>query len=144
MHKCSCRPLHPTPSTNPDHHPFHPASPHVTLGCGHLPPLAPPAFTAFPPCYDNRQSLSHTIMMIIANPPFKAQKAEIARFAHPPPLSYLWLLASSVHIVCRPGIRYPLTGVVYGICHTRYLRILGKTIHFFYGIALSDHKKSVA
>ena len=83
-------------------------------------------------------------MMIIANPPDKAQKAEVARFAHPPPLSYLWLLASLVYIVCRPGIRYPLTGVVYGICQTRYLRILGKTIHFFYGFALSDHKKSVA
>ena len=82
--------------------------------------------------------------MIIANPPVKAQKAEIARFAHPPPLSYLWLLTSLVHIVCRFGIRYPLTGVVYGICRTRYIRILGKTILFFYGVALSDHKKSVA
>ena len=82
--------------------------------------------------------------MIIANPPDKMQKAEIARFAHPPPLNYLWLLASLVHIVCRTGIRYPLTGVVYGLCHTRYIRILGKTILFFYGVALSDHKKSVA
>lgn len=33
-------------------------------------------------------------MMIIANPHFKAQKAEIARSAHPPPLSYLWSLLS--------------------------------------------------
>lgn len=53
------------------------------------------------------------------------------------------MLASSVYIVCRPGIHYPLTGVVYGICHTRYIRILGKTTFFFYGVALSDHKKSV-
>lgn len=32
-------------------------------------------------------------MMIIDFPPCKTQKAALARFAHPPPLSYFWFLA---------------------------------------------------
>lgn len=44
--------------------------------------------------HDNRHTLSHTIMMIIDNPPCKTQKAHNKRFAHPPPLSYLWMRQS--------------------------------------------------
>ena len=57
------------------------------------PSLGRPAFPISPPCSDNRLILSHAIIMIIHNPPFEMQKAELPRFAHPPPLNYIWPLA---------------------------------------------------
>ena len=59
----------------------------------YFPPLGRPAFPISPPCSDNRHILSHAIIMIIHNPPFEMQKAELPRFAHPPPLNYIWFLA---------------------------------------------------
>ena len=64
-----------------------------------IPPLACPAFPAFPPCGDNRHTLSQAIMMIIDFPPCKKQKAEQASCAHPPPLSYIWMLRYSLAAV---------------------------------------------
>lgn len=68
-----------------------------------IPPLARPAFPAFQPCTDNRHTLSQAIMMIIDYPPCKAQKAELARFAHPPPLSYIGFLKNIASHCCAPA-----------------------------------------
>ena len=59
----------------------------------YFPPRAPPAFPISPPCSDNRLILSQAIIMIIHNQPFEMQKAELPRFARPPPLNYIWSLA---------------------------------------------------
>ena len=56
----------------------------------HHPPRARLVFPAFPPCTDNRSTLSRTIMKIIRFPPCKAQNTNLARFAHPPPLIMLY------------------------------------------------------
>lgn len=41
--------------------------------------------------------------MIIVYPPCKAQKAELARFAHPPPLSYIGFLENIASHSCAPA-----------------------------------------
>lgn len=82
LHYTFCSSLHIMPKTSKAM-PFPP----------YFPPRAPPAFPISPPCSDNRLILSRAIIMIIDFPPVEMQKADVARFAHPPPLNYIWSLA---------------------------------------------------
>lgn len=75
----------------PPPHPPCKSSRHI--GTQPSPPLGRPAFPISPPCSDNRLILSHAIIMIIHNQPLEMQKAELPRFARPPPLIYIWFLA---------------------------------------------------
>ena len=90
---CACAQAKSQPSTtNPDHHPFHPANPHVTFGCCHHPRAA---------MYSERQPLC---------PPYKPTHQRGCRNAvhRQPPTdaaikSYIWTQPSLVTFGCwRP------------------------------------------